>query len=257
MIVYFSATGNTQYAAKRLAQLVNDDCLNLLDRIKNNDYSEIHSDKPFVICSPTIICSLPRFFIKYLLKTSFTGNKKVYFMITSGGYAGCATTDAKRICRKIGFEYMGSAEVKMPRNYICSDAYPLLSDDKALQTVKQADIKIKQLANTLLNGSKFSCRYVWLFEKIITYPFVPVYSKIMFKSEKFYTTDKCIGCGKCATLCPFNNINIVDKKPVWSNTCTHCMACIGNCPTKAIEYSNITQSKPRYRFNYKKEEIES
>ena len=74
MIIYFSATGNTQYAANRLAQLANDECLNLLDRIRNNDYSEIHSDKPFVVCSPTIICCMPKFFKDYLLKTKFSGN---------------------------------------------------------------------------------------------------------------------------------------------------------------------------------------
>ena len=26
------------------------------------------------------------------------------------------------------------------------------------------------------------------------------------------------------------------------------MACIGNCPTRAIEYGNITQNKEQYNF---------
>lgn len=193
----------------------------------------------------------------FLLKTKFTGNNQVYFLFASGGYADCSKVDAKRICHKKGFKYMGSGEVKMPRNYICSDAYPLSSEQEALQIVKQADIKIKQLAKILLKGDKFTSRYVFLFEQIITYPFVPVYSKIKFKADAFYTTDKCIGCGKCSQLCPLKNINIVDKKPVWSNKCTHCMACIGNCPTKAIEYGDITKDKQRYHFHFKKNDIET
>ena len=39
------------------------------------------------------------------------------------------------------------------------------------------------------------------------------------------------------------------KKPVWSNQCTHCMACIGNCPEEAIEYGTITQEKRPYNFD--------
>lgn len=34
MILYFSATGNTEYIAKEIAQRLNDECINLLDRVK-------------------------------------------------------------------------------------------------------------------------------------------------------------------------------------------------------------------------------
>ena len=37
-------------------------------------------------------------------------------------------------------------------------------------------------------------------------------------------------------------------KPAWSKKCTHCMACICYCPTKAIEYGKKSVGKPRYHF---------
>ena len=58
----------------------------------------------------------------------------------------------------------------------------------------------------------------------------------------------CVGCGKCEKLCPLNNVKLVDQKPVWYNQCTHCMACIGNCPVNAIQYGDITQNKEPYNF---------
>lgn len=33
MILYFSATGNTEFVAKQLAKRLDDECINLLDRI--------------------------------------------------------------------------------------------------------------------------------------------------------------------------------------------------------------------------------
>ena len=83
---------------------------------------------------------------------------------------------------------------------------------------------------------------------LITLPFNPVWCKYKLTAKDFYAEASCIGCGKCERLCPLNNVNIVDKKPVWSNQCTHCMACIGNCPVNAIQYGNITKSKEPYNF---------
>lgn len=34
MVLYFSATGNTEFIARELAKRTNDECVNLLERIK-------------------------------------------------------------------------------------------------------------------------------------------------------------------------------------------------------------------------------
>jgi len=68
----------------------------------------------------------------------------------------------------------------------------------------------------------------------------------MYKTKGFHSTEKCISCGKCVKVCPLNNISLSEGKPVWSKNCTHCMACIGTCPTEAVEYGNITQTKEKY-----------
>ena len=79
-------------------------------------------------------------------------------------------------------------------------------------------------------------------------PFNPVWCKYKFTTKDFFYTDKCIGCGKCVKLCPLNNVTLQAGKPVWGDNCTHCMACIGNCPTQAIEYGEITKTKEQYNF---------
>mgnify|MGYP002728531920 CR=1 FL=1 len=72
------------------------------------------------------------------------------------------------------------------------------------------------------------------------------YNEIM---DILTANDKCIGCGKCAKMCPLNNIKLKNSKPVWGKNCTHCMACICLCPTEAIEYGKKSVGKPRYHLD--------
>ena len=97
-------------------------------------------------------------------------------------------------------------------------------------------------------GGKLKSRHVFLFETLIIVPFVPVWIKLKLTTKAFYVKDSCLGCGKCAKVCPLNNINIVENKPEWGKKCTHCMACICNCPKDSIEYGTITVGKERYLF---------
>ena len=248
MVLYFSATGNTEYIATELAKRLDDERVNLIDRIKRNDHSVLHSETPFIICAPVYICEMPRFLSKYLKEQTFSGSKEVYFIFTSGGYCGISGVLAKSMFRKKNMNYRGHAEFKMPRNYVASDAYAMLSPEETAERILESRAKADSVAADIRSGKNLTARHVFLFETLITVPFNPVWYKFKLRARDFRATDKCVGCSKCASLCPLNNITLKDRKPVWGGQCTHCMACIGNCPTEAIEYGSITQSKEKYNF---------
>lgn len=191
---------------------------------------------------------MPRFLSKYLKKQVFLGCQEVYFIFTSGGYCGIAGSLAKAIFQKKQMQYLGHAEFTMPRNYMISNSYPMLAPDAIRERLLQAHDMLDPVADSIWKREPLTARQVQLFETLITVPFNPVWSKLMLKADGFYTTDQCVGCKKCARLCPLNNITILDQKPVWGKHCTHCMACIGNCPTGSIRYKNVKQSKDQYNF---------
>ncbi len=247
MILYFSATGNTQFLATELAEKLGDDCIDLLSRIKNNDLSEIRSDRPFIILTPVYVCEMPRFLSKYFRKVKLTGDRRVYFIANSAGYGGITGYLAKKLFRRKGMQFMGYSEVVMPRNYFIGH-YPPQTRDEIQSRLINACRQTDEIAQTIKSGGKLRARYVFMFEKLITIPFNPVWSKYKMPAKDFFANSKCIGCGKCERLCPLNNISIVGKKPKWGDNCTHCMACIGNCPAEAIEYGNISREKGRYSF---------
>lgn len=62
MILYFSGTGNSAFVARKIAKDLQDDYMNLFDRIRNKDYGEIHSDRPFIVVCPTLWLANSTFF---------------------------------------------------------------------------------------------------------------------------------------------------------------------------------------------------
>ena len=59
MILYFSGTGNSGYAAKLTAEEVGDQVLDLFGKIRNKDNSPMESEKPWVVAAPVYSWQLP------------------------------------------------------------------------------------------------------------------------------------------------------------------------------------------------------
>lgn len=247
MIVYFSATGNTRYVAQELARLLGDNALDLTPRIQARDFSPIQSDKPLVVCSPTHVSELPKFFADYLRKAVFTHTRDAYGVITNGGYSGIAGWQLEHILRKKGLRFKGYAEFKYPGIHIASITHKPISEEEVVDRIRTSAARLPDIAQTIQRGERFTNQRTRLYELAVTVPLVPAIRHFGLKTKGFWVTDACSSCGKCERLCPVLAIQMRDGKPVWTAPhCARCMACVHNCPTEAIEYGEITQGKRRY-----------
>lgn len=244
MILYFSGTGNSEYTAKRISKLVNDDAVNLFEKLRDNNFSEIHSVRPWVIISPTYAWRIPRILQEWLEQTKLTGNNDTYFIMTCGGSIGNAGKFLKDLCTNKDMNYRGCYEVVMPENYIAMFSTP--TKEEAIEIIAKADNVIDKAADIIMKGEAFPENSVTLTGKISSGFVNDIFYPMFVKAKKFYTTDSCISCGKCVKGCPMRNITLKNGKPVWGNNCTHCMACICSCPKEAIEYGNHSKGQPRY-----------
>ena len=246
MILYFSGTGNSRYVARKIAQELNNELISLNQLIKEEKTDElISTDKPFIFVCPTYAWRLPIVVTNFIKKTRFSGSNKVYFIMTCGGDTGKAIKYIQKLCKYKEWQLKGMAEIKMPENYISLFSIP--DKETSTQIIKGSDKQIDKIISYIKSENEFEIiNPSGLSGTLKSGITNTAFYKIFVHAKGFHYTNKCIGCGKCVTLCPLNNINLKNQKPVWKNNCTHCMACISGCPTKAIEYKNKTQNKERY-----------
>ena len=235
MILYFSGTGNSAYAAKLTAEEVGDQVLDLFGKIRNKDNSPMESEKPWVVAAPVYSWQLPHVVRDWMMDTEFNGNRRIYFLLTCGSSMGNAEKYLRKLCRAKGLEFMGCAKIVMPENYIAMFEAP--DKEKAERILTAAARSIKKAAKHIGAGEMIPKENPGLLGKLLSGPVNAGFNKFMLQKigdKKFYAEESCIGCGLCEAKCPLGNINMEGGKPNWNCNCTQCMACISYCPVEAI-----------------------
>ena len=244
MVLYFTGTGNSRYAAEQIGTALQDEVLDLFDRIRSADHTPLRSEKPWVLVCPTYAWQIPRVLRGWFLATVLEGSKDIYFVMTCGGSIGAAGKKNRMLCRLTGMNYKGTAEIIMPENYIAMFSAP--EEPEALRIVAKAEPVLRAVADAIAAGEELEKR---------TGPVAALQSSLVNSlfyagsvQDKPFRTDpeKCVGCGRCAERCPLGNITLEGGLPQWNGNCTHCMACICLCPQGAIEYGKKSVGKRRY-----------
>lgn len=246
MILYFSGTGNSEYAARRIGKEIPDQTLNLFERIRNRDYSPLSSERPWVVAAPTYAWRIPRLVQEWLERTELIGSRDIYFVLTCGGGIGNAGHYADKLCAAKNLRSLGCLGVIMPENYIALYAAP--EREEALRIIGRAQGKLDEAARLIRENKPFPQPETTLQDRLISGIVNDFFYPVMVHAAKFCATEACISCGKCATVCPLGNIRLERGKPAWGKDCTHCMACINRCPKEAIEYGSHTKGAARYVF---------
>lgn len=244
MVIYFSGTGNSQYAAKVMAEALGDETVDAGRLIKAGQPGAFTSERPWVFVAPVYAWRMPRIFSDFIENSGFSGSKEAWFVLTCGGEIGEAGKYARELCEKKGLSFRGVLQVVMPENLITLFRAP--PEEKIREMIRAAGPVLMGGVERIRAGEDFPAVKTGFMDKIKSGPINEGFTRYFLKSADFYATDACVSCGKCAGLCPLNNIALVDGKPRWGSSCTQCMACICRCPQEAIEYGKKTRGKARY-----------
>ena len=236
-ILYFTATGNCLYVAKQLGG----ELLSIPQLMKSGTFS-IEDDVVGVI-SPVYCADMPKMVQRYLGQAKIKAHY-VFGICTYGYQAGGAMQHMHQYLTKAA----GHAE------YVNK----LIMVDTALQrfeTAKQiANLPKKEVGRHLaeivadINSRRSFIGKTNFNDRMIdrVYHALGKAEIADDKAKKYIVDENCIGCGTCAKVCPSDNIEIRDKRPVFLNRCEGCFGCLHNCPKVAIHLKD-EQSTVRFR----------
>ena len=185
IIIYFSSTGNSFYAAKFLAKyLENCICLPITKFDTNSQIGDADTNVGFIF--PTYFFSIPKFFSE-MVETLNLKNQAYYYGITTcNGFPGNAGHQLKMLIKSKDCELSFFRTLHMPGNYIMEYAPP--KDRVINKRLSDAEKKLVDIAIMVENRKQdvIKKRYALVSS---------IFRKVMYRNQHkwhkgFYTTHK-------------------------------------------------------------------
>ncbi len=252
MIFYFSATGNSYWAAQLLSNHFNLPLISVTESVKKASYQfDISKASLIIFVFPVHSWGPALPLLSFVQQLQLVGydHQPIYAVCTCGDDCGQTSEVFQKELQRKGLALRNTFSVTMPNSYILLPGFDVDSPEIERHKLEEAPFRIQEIIKAIESDETASCLYhagsaAWLKTKVV----YAAFRKYIQGKTKFQVTDTCISCGLCVKVCPENNIHLNDKKrPEWSNRCVQCLACIHRCPKRAIEYGKITQHKGRYK----------
>lgn len=251
MIFYFSATGNSLYAAKKLAEQEQTECISIAEVINSTKGCYVVQAKEnevigFVI--PVYFNGLPTIVSDFLSKIHFANIHEHYLFLvqTYGVMTGNAASLFQKELNQHGLRLSASYSLCTIDSYL--PMFDLPEEKEFTAILQKTEEQLAQICASV--GQRRKLRK-WIRKGSIGSAFITGIMQRSYRSRRktsiFTVGTDCTGCGLCERVCPCGTIRIANHKPVWlKETCTLCLGCVHRCPTGAIEYGDKTKGKTRY-----------
>jgi len=247
IIYYFTGTGNSLAAAKKIAAGLGDCELVPIALLQNTQGTIIpDADRVGIVC-PVYDCGVPRVVAEFTGRLNLSRAGYTFAIVTMGGTGVSALHQLNGILMKgQGRKFNAAFAVKMPGNFPPVGRPP--AGEKMEAILAAADERLAIIAQTIDKGITVPPGFspVSSLMRRIFYP--PFFKNVHGMDRDFTVSDACTSCGTCATVCPAGNITMVNDRPSWQHRCEYCCACLHFCPVEAIQLNVMQGTKGRGRY---------
>ena len=286
MIFYFSGTGNTKWAASKLAAATREDLISIAPYMRADDSSH-NLAEPFILKEnerlgfvfPVHGWRVPKLVREFICKMKIqrepsdasAENKAkandclknrpfAYCVCTAGDSIGLTIENLNEvISQNPSLQALGITEVSSSYSLIMPESYiglPFMDVDPKEREIRKKENAAQELAvvcEEIFDRKEGINRLVkgpipWFFTKVVG----GFFENVLITDKRFHIEkDRCVKCGICANVCPVGDIKGGHGEyPVWLHhkDCLTCFTCYHHCPRHAIEFGNQTQKKGQYYF---------
>jgi Pyruvate/2-oxoacid:ferredoxin oxidoreductase delta subunit/flavodoxin len=245
ILFLFSGTGNSLNAALRIQENIGNCKILSIPRVFEKEKFDYEAARIGFIF-PVHFQDAPHIVKELLKHIKIIGDPYIFALATSGGETGKTFRTINKLLDNQNRKLHSEFSLVLPSNSIVMEdrtSTPVEID----RLIKNSEVTINEIIKIITKNeiekfistkAAFRDRFGCLMGKIFLYR---IFSDRRFKVDN----EKCIQCGTCISVCPMNNIEIVDDKVTWNHNCECCLACIHWCPRNAIEHMK-THGIPRY-----------
>jgi NAD-dependent dihydropyrimidine dehydrogenase PreA subunit/flavodoxin len=248
-IYYFSGTGNSLHVARELQKrLLGARLVPILSFVERESVTASGDAVGFVF--PHYASSLPKVVHTFIEKLDLGSARYLFAIATRGGTKTMAFSRIDKILKEKGRRLDSFFAITMPGgNDALVEAYAdriteeriqrLESEMRARLDTIQRIIVDREVSREEDSGyvapPPFLEPFISLLDAIS--PYLVRLGKMVESSFEFYYDEKCTGCGVCARVCLAVRVQIVDDRPVWSDSirCYGCFSCLSFCPKESIQ----------------------
>lgn len=251
MILYYSATGNTEWVARWLSTLLVDGHLYSMQEYVEREgdvLKEMKADESLGILFPVHGWGVPapvRRIIRSLPDSLAT--PYIYMVCTCGDDIGYTADEFSRLMAERSLVCRLSCSVCMPESYVGLPGFDVDIPEIEDRKLSEAEVTVREIAQRVKGREEGAFVNEGPFPGLKSGLLRTCFNRFLVTDRYFHVEESCVGCGKCARSCPETNIRM-EERPVWtgSGRCTTCMACYHTCPYHAIRFGWFTGNKGQY-----------
>ncbi len=280
MIFYFSGTGNTRWAAFKVASATHDRLVDIAEEMRTMKQQGLTTTRTFVLepderlgfIFPVHGWRVPRLVRDFIGRLQIKRSQEqqqdeaqphgtfAYAVCTAGDSIGLTIENLdSAIAANASLAVMGIKKVASAYSLIMPESYvglPFMDVDtqerekrKKDKAADELDSIAMEIANCKKNISQLKKGFwPWMMTKVVG----GFFEHVLITDKRFHVTqDKCVKCGICANVCPVHDIDGgKGKYPTWKHLpdCLTCFSCYHHCPHHAIEFGHQTQKKGQYYY---------
>lgn len=233
--IYFSGTGNSKYALEKFLKEYNNESFlysiedeNIIEQLNNHD--------ELIFSYPVQYSSVPKILRDFIHNNSEVWRgKKIFIIATMALFSGDGAGVLGRLLKQYGAKITGGLHLQMPDS---------IADEKVLKRSLKKNILLMENTNKKIvkavidiKSGQYPQEGLGLLSRLagfLTQRLWFDHRTRKYSNQLKVDTDKCVGCSKCAKICPTGNIIMKHNKAQGNDKCTVCYRCVNSCPTQAI-----------------------
>ena len=245
ILFLFSGTGNSLNVAMRIQKSIeNCEILSIPKVLEEEKYTYDAVKIGFIF--PVHFQNVPNIVRKLLKNIKIIGNPYLFAIVTSGGEIGKTFQNINKLLDNQNRTLHSEFSLVFPSNSIIMEDRSS-TPEEIDRLIKNSEVRINEIIEIISNNKIEKCKYTKssfknrfgsLMGRFFLYR---IFNDSRFKVDN----EKCVRCGTCVSVCPMNNIEIIEDKVTYNHNCECCLACIHWCPKNAIEHFK-TRGIPRY-----------